>query len=121
MTGSDLNPRRAGFDAQWAVLLDAITVAAANAHGVTAADILGRSRKRAVSHARSMAVAMADATVREVQQQRIADWFRITRATLVYHNRRWAARTHVMAGDWYEVACTLRAQGWSQVPVVPPN
>lgn len=117
MTGPDLNPNRAGFDGQTALLLDAITLAAANAHGVTTADILSRSRKREVSRARSLAVAMSDATVLEVKQERIADWFRITRGSLTYHNQRWAARTHVMAGDWYDVATTLRGQGWSQVPV----
>jgi len=120
VTAVVLNPNRAGFHGQTAQLLDAITLAAATAHGVTAADILGRSRKRAVSHARSIAVAMADATVREVKQQRIADWFRITRASVDYHNQRWRARTHEMSLDWYEVAITLRAQGWSQVPVNPP-
>lgn len=99
-------------------LIDAIISVSAETFGVTADDVTGRARTHPIAIARSMAMAMSMATVRDMPVWAIAAHFGRDHATASYHAQVWSRPHEVRDAAWRSTAERLRARGWL-VPVSP--
>lgn len=95
-------------------IIGRIAVAAARQIGVGDVEaIFGRSRDRPVARARSLAIAIAHAGVRDLTSKQIADQFGRDHSTVSYHAALWRLKRN--AADWNATVAALR-HDWLDAP-----
>ena len=95
-------------------IINRIAVAAARQIGVRYPDLIfGRSRDRPVARARSLAIAIAHAGIRDLTSKQIAEQFNRDHSTVSYHAALWRLKRN--AADWNATVAALR-HDWLDAP-----